>query len=141
VLWPLVRNDISLLVGCSPFSLFNPFMLTFSILPFLSILFPLAPVQFATSNLSQSIKTRVDSIFIKCVSTLLLRGLVANPNEDNANNISQQDHSGATEACVGPNPQVQGILKNCIDRSQASKGQSNQSTSEVCRVKVNSRKL
>jgi hypothetical protein len=59
----------------------------------------------------------------------LLRGLVANPNEDNVININKQDQSEAAEACVGPNPQVQGILKNCIDRSQASKGQSNQSTS------------
>jgi hypothetical protein len=56
---------------------------------------------------------------------LLLRGLVANPNEDNAININQQESSGATEACVGPNPQVQEILKNCINRSQASEGQSN----------------
>jgi hypothetical protein len=58
----------------------------------------------------------------------LLRGLVANPNEDNAININQQDQSEAAEACVGPNPQVQGILKNCINQSQASEGQSNQST-------------
>jgi hypothetical protein len=29
---------------------------------------------------------------------------------------------------VGPNPQVQEILKNCINRSQASEGQNNQST-------------
>jgi hypothetical protein len=40
---------------------------------------------------------------------LLLRGLAANPNEDNAININQQDQSGAAEACVGPNPQVQGL--------------------------------
>jgi hypothetical protein len=60
---------------------------------------------------------------------LLLRGLAANPNEDNAININQQDQSGATEACVGPNPQVQGILKKCIACSWASEGQSNQSTS------------
>jgi hypothetical protein len=31
---------------------------------------------------------------------LLLRGLVANPNEDNAININQQESSGAAEACV-----------------------------------------
>ena len=60
---------------------------------------------------------------------LLLRGLVANPNEDNVNNISQQDQSGVAKACVGPNPQVQGILKNCIDWSQAPEGQSIQSAS------------
>jgi hypothetical protein len=30
---------------------------------------------------------------------------------------------------VGPNPQVQEILKNCINQSEASEGQSNQSTS------------
>jgi hypothetical protein len=46
---------------------------------------------------------------------LLLRGLAANPNEDNAINISQQDQSGAAEVCVGPNPQIQEILKNCIN--------------------------
>jgi hypothetical protein len=51
-------------------------------------------------------------------------------------NINQQDQSGAAKACVGPNPQVQEILKNCINRSQASDGQSNQSTSQVGRVKV-----
>jgi hypothetical protein len=45
---------------------------------------------------------------------LLLRGLAANPNEDNAININQQDQSGAAKACVGPKPQVQEILKNCI---------------------------
>jgi hypothetical protein len=60
---------------------------------------------------------------------LLLKGLAGNPNEDNAININQQESSGPTEACVGPNPQVQEILKNCIDQYQASKGQSNQSTS------------
>jgi hypothetical protein len=60
---------------------------------------------------------------------ILLRGLAANPNEDNAININQQDQSGATETCVGPNPQVQEILKNCINRFQVSEGQSNQSTS------------
>jgi hypothetical protein len=42
---------------------------------------------------------------------LLLRGLVTNPNEDNAININQQDQSIAAEACVGPNPQVhQGVV-------------------------------
>jgi hypothetical protein len=65
-----------------------------------------------TSNLSQSVKIRVGNIFTKCISTLLLRGLAANPNEDNAININQQDQSGAAEACVGSNPQVQEILKN-----------------------------
>jgi hypothetical protein len=35
---------------------------------------------------------------------LLLRGLVTNSNEDNTINISQQNQSGAAEACVGPNP-------------------------------------
>jgi hypothetical protein len=55
---------------------------------------------------------------------LLLRGLVVNPNEDNVININQQDQSGAAKVCVGPNPQVQENLKNCIDRSQASKSQS-----------------
>ena len=60
---------------------------------------------------------------------LLLKGLAANPNEDNVINITQQDQSGAAKACVGPNPQVQEILKNCINRSQASEGRSNQSAS------------
>ena len=59
---------------------------------------------------------------------LLLRGLDANPNEDNAININQQDQSGAAEACVGPNPHVQEILKNCISVSWSSEGQSNKST-------------
>jgi hypothetical protein len=65
-----------------------------------------------------------------------VKGLAANPNEDNAININQQDHSGAAKACVGPNPQVQVILKNCINRSQASDGQSNQSISQAGGVKV-----
>jgi hypothetical protein len=56
---------------------------------------------------------------------LLLRGLAANPSEDNAINISQQDQSGAVKACVGPNPQVHGILKNYINWSRESDGQSN----------------
>jgi hypothetical protein len=34
----------------------------------------------------------------------MLRGLAANPNEDNAININQQDQSGAAKACVSPNP-------------------------------------
>jgi hypothetical protein len=67
----------------------------------------------ATSNSSKLIKIRVDNILTKCISTLLLRGLAANPNEDNAININQQDQNGAAKACVGPNPQVQEILKNC----------------------------
>jgi hypothetical protein len=45
---------------------------------------------------------------------LLLKRLAANPNEDNAININQQESSGPTEACVGPNPQVPEILKNCV---------------------------
>jgi hypothetical protein len=69
---------------------------------------------------------------------LLLRGLAANPNEDNAININQQDQSGVAKACVGPNPQVQEILKNCINRSQAFEGQNNQSTSQADKVKVES---
>ena len=56
-----------------------------------------------------------------CINALI-KGLVANPNEDNAININQQDQSGAAKACGGPNPQVQEILKNCTNRSQASKG-------------------
>jgi hypothetical protein len=60
---------------------------------------------------------------------LLVRGLAANPNEDNAININQQDQRGVVKACVGPNPQVQGILKNYINWLRASEGQSNQSTS------------
>jgi hypothetical protein len=67
---------------------------------------------------------------------LLLRGLAANPNEDNAISINQQDQSGAAKVCVGPNPQVQEILKNCINQSQASEGQSNQSTSQASGVKA-----
>jgi hypothetical protein len=71
-------------------------------------------------------------------STLLLRGLASNPNEDNAINITQQDQSGAAEACVGPNPQVQEILKNCINWSRVSDGQSNSPQVKVSRVKVES---
>jgi hypothetical protein len=60
---------------------------------------------------------------------LLLRGLAANPDEDNAINTNQQDQSGAAKACVGPNPQVQEILKKCINGSWTSEGQGNWSTS------------
>jgi hypothetical protein len=60
-------------------------------LPFLSIIFRLAHVRLMTSNSSKSVKIKVGNIFTKCVSTLLLRGLAANPNEDNAININQQD--------------------------------------------------
>ena len=60
---------------------------------------------------------------------LLLRGLAANPNEDHAININQHNQSGAAKACVGPNPQVQEILKICIGESWTSEGQSNQSAS------------
>jgi hypothetical protein len=67
---------------------------------------------------------------------LLLRGLAANPDEDNAININQKNKSGAAKVCVGPNPQVQEILKNCINRSQASDGQSNQFISQAGRGKV-----
>ena len=59
----------------------------------------------------------------------MLRGLAANPDEDNMININQQDWSGAAKACVGPNPQFQGILKNNINWSRVSKGQNNQSAS------------
>jgi hypothetical protein len=78
----------------------------------------------ATSNSSKLVKIRVGNIFIKYVSTLLLRGLAANTDEDNVININQQDQIGAAQACVGPNPQVQEILKNCIGRSQAPESQS-----------------
>jgi hypothetical protein len=37
----------------------------------------------------------IGNIFIKCITMLMLRGLAANPNEDNAININQQDQSGA----------------------------------------------
>jgi hypothetical protein len=67
---------------------------------------------------------------------LLLRGLAGNPNEYNVININQQDQSGAEEACVGPNPQVQEILKNCINRFQVSEGQSNQPTSRPAESKL-----
>jgi hypothetical protein len=50
--------------------------------------------------------------------------------------LINQDQSGAAKACVGPNLQVQEILKNCINRSQASDGQINQSTSQAGGVKV-----
>ena len=76
------------------------------------------------------------SLFLNLEGEILLRGLAANPNEDNAININQQDQIGAAKACVGPNPQVQEILKNCINRSQASDGQSNKSTSQDGGVKV-----
>jgi hypothetical protein len=52
------------------------------------------------SNSSKSVKIRVGSILTKCISTPMLRGLAANPNEDNAININQQDQSGAAKACV-----------------------------------------
>ena len=52
-----------------------------------------------------------------------------NPDDVNAININQQDQSGTSEAFVGPNPQVQEILKNYINWYRASEGQSNQSTS------------
>jgi hypothetical protein len=55
-----------------------------------------------------------------------VKGLAANPYEDNAININQQDWSGAAEACVGTNPQVQEILKNCINSSWTSEGQRSQ---------------
>ena len=73
---------------------------------------------------------------------LLLRGLAANPNEDHAININQQDQIGAAKACVGPNPQVQEILKNYINRYEASEGQSNQSTKlKLPESKLNQEKL
>jgi hypothetical protein len=53
-----------------------------------------------TSNSSKPVKIRVGSIFTKCISTLLLRGLVANPNEDNTINVNRQDQGGAAKACV-----------------------------------------
>jgi hypothetical protein len=74
-------------------------------------------------------KIRIDNIFTKCISTLLLRGLVANPNDGNAININQQHQSGAAKACVGPTPQVQEILKSYDSGSWTSEGQITQSTS------------
>jgi hypothetical protein len=70
---------------------------------------------------------------------LLLRGLAANPNEDNAININQQDQTGASEMCVGPSPQVQEILKNCIDRSQAFEVKSTNPQVKVSSVKAESK--
>jgi hypothetical protein len=130
VLWPLVRNDISSLGECH---ISSWVLLLISLiglyLPFFSLFFPLAPVHLATSNSSKSVKIIVGNIFTKCISMLLLRGLAANPDEDNAININQQDQSDTAKECVGPNPQVQGIIKNCINRSQASEGRSNQPAS------------
>jgi hypothetical protein len=65
---------------------------------------------------------------------LLLRGLAANPNEDNVIHINQQDQSGTRKAFVGPNPQVQ----ECINWSRVSEGQSNSPQVKVSRVKVES---
>jgi hypothetical protein len=142
VLWPLVHNDISSLAECHRVRELGalPFLSLIQLyLPFLSLPFPLAPVRLAFSNFSQSTKIRIDNIFIKCISMLLLRGLVVNPNEDNVININQQDQSGAAEVCVGPNPQVQEILKNCINWSRVSEGQSNNLQVKVSRVKVESK--
>jgi hypothetical protein len=74
----------------------------------LSIPFPLAPVRLANFSSSKSIKIRVGNIFIKCISMLLLRGLVANPNEDNAINVNRQDQGGVAKACVGPTHRSKG---------------------------------
>jgi hypothetical protein len=38
----------------------------------------------------------------------LVKGLAANPNEDNVININKQDQSEATEACVGPTHRSKG---------------------------------
>jgi hypothetical protein len=101
-------------------------MLTFSIYTLPSYTCPVGILQ------------QVNIIFTKCISTLLLRGLAANPNEDNAININQQDQSEAAKACVGPNPQVQEILKNFLKWSRVSEGQSNIPQVKVSRVKVES---
>jgi hypothetical protein len=93
----------------------------------------------ANSNSSKSVKIRVGNTFTKCISTLLLRGLAANPNEDNVININQQDRTGAAEMCVGPSPQVQEILKNCIDRSQAFEVKATNLQVKVSRVKAESK--
>jgi hypothetical protein len=55
VLWPLVRNDISLLAECHRVRELGapPFLsLIHLYLPFLYVAFPLVPIQLATSNLS-----------------------------------------------------------------------------------------
>jgi hypothetical protein len=67
---------------------------------------------------------------------LMLKGLAANPNEDNAININQQGSSGPTEACVGPNPQVPEILKNCVSGREYLKVKATSPQVKVARVKV-----
>jgi hypothetical protein len=66
----------------------------------------------------------------------LLRGPAANPNEDNATNVNQQDQSGAAEACMGPNSQVQEILKNCISGREYLKTKATRSQVKVAKVEV-----
>jgi hypothetical protein len=94
-------------------ALSNPSMLTFSIYILSTCTYPVGNLWLHLISQDQ----RVGNIFIKCIAMLLLRGLAANPNEDNAININQQDQSGTAKACVGPNSQVQEIHKNCISGS------------------------
>jgi hypothetical protein len=53
-----------------------------------------------------------------------LQPLLINQDQ-NWQHLHQQDRSGAAEVCVGPNPQVQGILKNSINWSQSCENQIN----------------
>jgi hypothetical protein len=93
-------------------------MLTFSIYTLSSYACPVGNLQLLLINQDQS-RQRLHQVHINAP----VKGVSHYPNEDNANNISQHDQSGAAKACVGPNPQVQEILKSSISGSWTSEGQ------------------
>jgi hypothetical protein len=139
VLWPLVHNGISLLGECHRVRKLGalPFLSLIDLcVPFLSIPFLLAPARLATSMLSPSVKIRVGRIFTKCISMLLLRGLAANPNEDNAININQQDQSGAAEAWWVQTHRSKGSLRIISVGREHLKITTTRAQVKVARVKV-----
>jgi hypothetical protein len=100
VLWPLVRNDISLLGEChivrwmgslsllSLICLYLPFT-CYSCLLHLPNWQPPAPPNQSRSESTSSSSTN---------NNAHLKGLAVNPNEDNVINLNHQDQRGAVEA-------------------------------------------
>jgi hypothetical protein len=68
--------------------------------PNLDLIAPIRPSQLCADG-GYQLRLGVLGVPVIMVPDTSVKGLAANPNEDNVININQQDQSGAEKACVG----------------------------------------